>query len=229
MENKKFKTHWARGELDKLIYQKFINQKCSDGVCLEIGGHDGGNLSITNFFEKELGFHCHLVEPSLRAYNKSQKNRPNASHYNYAISKQRGTLQLMTGEHSEVSSLAINVNPKWKQTWGLNHPETVFSVFTSDILDGANPPIKYIDLWIVDVEGSEVDLLETMNWEIPVGVIAIEMLSILPKYTYLKEKDDQCRKILVEKGFQHQATLAGDEFWINPNYFRKDLLYIPHK
>lgn len=223
--NKNFKTKWGRGELDKLIYQNFINQKVDDGICLEIGGHDGGSLSITNFFEKELGFHCHLIEPSKKLYLKSKENRPDASHYNYAVAKNRGTLTLMSGEHGEVSGLECNMAPEWINTWGLRNKEDVQAVHMSDIIDGANPPIKYIDLWILDVEGSELDVLETMNWEVPVGVIAIEMLSILPHYSYMKEKDDKCRQFLKSKGFEHQKTLSGDEFWVNRNYFRKDILF----
>lgn len=218
-------TKWARGELDKLIYENFINQKIDDGICLEIGGHDGGSLSITNFFEKELGFHCHLVEPSKHLFTASQKNRPNASHYNYAVAKQRGTLKLMSGEHGEVSGLECNMAMEWINTWGLRNKEDVQAVHMSDIIDGAYPPIKYIDLWILDVEGSELDVLETMNWDIPVGVIAVEMLSILPQYSYMKEKDNKCRDFLKSKGFEHRKTLSGDEFWVNPSYFRKDILF----
>ena len=41
---------FSRGELDKLIYLQFINQKVDDGIVLEIGGHNGGWLSVSKFF-----------------------------------------------------------------------------------------------------------------------------------------------------------------------------------
>jgi hypothetical protein len=94
----------------------------------------------------------------------------------------------------------------------------------SDITNEAN--IQYIDLLIIDVEGHELDVLETFDWEnVEIGVIAIELLSNLPHYNYFTEKDVKCRDFLMNKGFIYQKTLSGDEFWTNPMYSRKDKLY----
>lgn len=44
-------NRFSRGDLDKLIYENFINNVLHDGVAIEIGGHDGGYLSITRFLK----------------------------------------------------------------------------------------------------------------------------------------------------------------------------------
>jgi hypothetical protein len=97
----------------------------------------------------------------------------------------------------------------------------------SDITTEAN--IKYIDLLIIDVEGHELDVLQTFDWDnVEVGVICIEMLSLLPEYPYFLEKDAKCREVLSEKGFiPPKVVSVHDEFWVNPNYSRKDKLFIP--
>jgi hypothetical protein len=57
-----------------------------------------------------------------------------------------------------------------------------------------------------------------MDFSIPIYLICIELDG------HNIEKDDKCRKILIEQGFVMKKRLAINEFWINENYFRKDLL-----
>ena len=40
-----------------------------------------------------------------------------------------------------------------------------------------------------------------------------------------EEKNEKCREILLKQGFTFVKQLDINEFWINKNYFRKDLLY----
>ena len=86
---------FSRGNLDKLIYENFINQILDDGICVEIGGHDGGWLSITRFFERELNFKTILIEPIKNLYETSKINRPKSIHYNYAVSNKRGIINII--------------------------------------------------------------------------------------------------------------------------------------
>lgn len=218
---------YSRGHLDKLIHEHLINQKLEDGIVFEIGGHDGGWLSISKFFEKQLGFKAILVEPIKELYEISKSKRPNAIHFNYAVNKTKGFLNILKPSDNniqEISSLENNLNDQWKHTWNLTQKEIVECVHMIDITTQAN--LKYIDLLIIDVEGHELDVLETFDWDnVEVGVIAIELLSILPNYSYFKEKDTKCRELLSNKGFIHKYTLSGDEFWQNPNYSRQQLLF----
>lgn len=218
---------YSRGELDKLIYENFINQQLYDGIVLEIGGHDGGWLSVSNFFEKQLGFKAILVEPIKDLHEISKQKRPNAIHFNYAVNKEKGKLNILKpidDNIQEISALESNCPNEWKQTWGLSKTELVDCVHMSDITNEAR--INYIDLLIIDVEGHEIDVLETFDWDVEVGVISIELLSILNHYQYFEEKDKKCREFLLSKGFVYKKTLCGDEFWINPNYSRNHLLFL---
>jgi len=62
-----------------------------------------------------------------------------------------------------------------------------------------------------------------MDWAIPVYIICIEVSA----WGENGQRDvEECRKILESKGFTSDGVRYGlDEWWINENYFRKDLLY----
>ena len=179
---------------DILLLKNFLNVKREDGVFLELGACDGIYISNTKALEDMLNYSGVLIEHRLSHYNKLVENRPRCKNYNCKISTK-------DGDKDET------VNVPCKKL--------------SDILHHEN--IKYIDFWSLDVEGDELEVLKTMDWDIPVYIICIEV-------TVWGEKDkeivEECRKILRDKGFESNGKKYGlDEWWINNNYFRKDLLF----
>ena len=72
--------------------------------------------------------------------------------------------------------------------------------------------IKHIDFWSLDVEGSEIEALNTMDWSIPVGLICIE--------TQEGNKKALCDEVLTRNGFQFRETFKHNEIWTNPNNMR---------
>ena len=81
--------------------------------------------------------------------------------------------------------------------------------------------MKYIDFLSVDVNGSELEVLETMDWNIPVYVIA---LNVTTWGKYGKNMTNKCRELLSNKGFVMSEKLDMDEIWVNDDYFRKSSL-----
>lgn len=79
--------------------------------------------------------------------------------------------------------------------------------------------LKYIDVLSIDVEGGELQVLETMDWNIPVYLIVIELDN------ENHEKDEKCRNILTANGFEFVTRINNDDFFINKNYFRKRYLF----
>ena len=160
-------------------------------------------------------------------FEQSKINRPNSVHLNYAVSKKLGFTNIMKPNDDniqEISSLEDGLNDNWKTSWGLSKIEEVTTVHMQDIIEETNT--SYIDLFIIDVEGHELDVLETTDFnKVEIGVITIEMLSLINCYPYFKEKDDNCREFLKGKGFLHAKTFNENEYWINPNYSRKNQLF----
>jgi len=78
--------------------------------------------------------------------------------------------------------------------------------------------VDHVDLFSIDVEGSELVVLETMDWSIPVHVVIIELAERDP------EKDEKCRVILRKQGFEYVGFVRSerlqwsDEIWVNRLY-----------
>jgi FkbM family methyltransferase len=214
---------------DKILFEKFINVKNCNGVFLELGACDGVYLSNTYALEKYLGFTGVLIEPGEKFFNNLIKNRPNCKNFNYLVGTNEGEIDYI-GDATGVGG-ALHILEKthdyghnyWIDTWKLNKNNItkVSCRKLSDILKEAN--IKYIDFWSLDVEGAELEVLKTMDWSIPVYFICMEVTAW---GEIGKQNIEECRQILRANGFTTDGKRYGlDEFWINENYFRKNLLF----
>lgn len=202
---------------DLLIYRNFINMHVKDGVFLELGACDGLLYSNTLFFEKYLGFKGILIEPVKEFYDKLIKNRPNNSCYNNAISSNETDIDILV--NGAVSGIKKHMEQSFIEGW---HKKSIVRKIKtkklSNIFNEKN--ISYIDFFSLDVEGGELDVLKTINWQnINIYLICIELDNHNP------EKNKKCRQILLDNGFVFKVKMTINEFWINPNYFRKDILF----
>ena len=199
---------------DLYIYQHFVNRK-TNGIFVELGGMDGITFSNSKFFEDVLGFKGVLIEPTALFHTMS-RNRPNCKNYNYAINYEKSMVDFVG---DDASSGIIATMPEFmKQRYHqFSRIYEVPGIPIRDLLED----ISYIDLLFIDVEGAEKIVLETMNWDIEVYVIVIELHNIDIK------KDEDCRNILREKGFKFDTRLCTNEIWYNENYLRKNILYNP--
>ena len=79
--------------------------------------------------------------------------------------------------------------------------------------------LQFIDVLSVDVQGAELAVLQGIDWSTPVGCIALEAED------RDGGKDEMCRAILREQGFEYQVRLGVSEIWIHPYYFRRTKLF----
>ncbi len=209
---------YSQGNQDIFIYKNFINKKCDNGVFVEIGGYDGLTFSNSKFFEETLGFKkIVLIEPT-NSYYSMVRNRPNCDCYNYVVSLTEGK-ELFIGSHtsacsgllSTMSESHIVAHVKDRTTYEVN------TIPFYKLLHRSN--LKYIDVLSINVEGGELNILETMDWNIPVYIINIELDG------KNLEKDEKCKKILTDNNFTYLTTINNDNFYINTNYFRKNELF----
>jgi len=164
-----------------------------------------------------MSFNGVLIEPCIDMFNKLLHNRPNAKKYNYAIDNEYTDSIFVGG--GACGGLEKTISEKHvKQFFGENPgKKTVKCVPIKHVIDDSC--LKYIDLFILDVEGGELTVLETLDFNIPIYVFLIELDG------NNLEKDQQCRDILIKNGFSFNIRVNINEFWINTNYFRKDKLY----
>lgn len=205
---------------DLFIYRNFINKNDNeDGIFLELGACDGLVYSNTKFFEDKLNFKGILIEPVKEMYNALIKNRSNNIIYNNIISNDINDLEFLISRNGPVSSVKNNINEQFMNNWHKN--SIIRKIKTKKLSDiFLDNKIEYIDFFSLDVEGSELDVLNTINWDkIKIYLICIELDGSN------KEKDEKCKTILKNNGFKFKHKMCINEFWLNEDYFRKDLIY----
>lgn len=195
-------------EIDRLIHDKYFNSK-KNGIFVELGAIDGIQLSHTLFLENEYNWTGVLIEPDERQFNKLINNRPMSKCYNFVISDVPNNIKFNLKKESACNFIAGLPDGGSKEYQEVIYPTKKMS----ELLHDAN--IKYIDYFCIDVEGAEYQVLTTMDWDIPVHIILIE---IAATHELSGPKNEKCRKFLKEKGFEYVKTIEYDELWINNNY-----------
>jgi FkbM family methyltransferase len=179
---------------DITIYDFFFSSpQFSDNnhVYMEIGAHDGVRESNSRFFDVCLGWQGLLVEPHPKNYEQTVQLRPNAHHLGVAPScMENATGTVLFPEHmytsaqvnEEGSNLEIHCGP-------LQH-----------YLDALG--ISHIDFWSLDVEGSELKVLETIDFDhTHIDVIIAESENRFSHLPEIQQKVKDVRSFLWNKGY----------------------------
>lgn len=194
---------------DEYVYNRYFKEK-RNGVFLEMGAFDGVTYSNTKFFEDTLGWTGVLIEPIPDKYRQCKLYRPRSIVHNCIVSESAEPLEIY--ENGAVSSVKINTTPYHFTGWHKALNPQVIRVpcrRLDDILHEAN--ISHIDFWSLDVEGSEYDVLKTMDWNISVDVLCMEVSG-----HDSADMNDSCRELLRQKGFRMDGMIAHNEVWIKP-------------
>ena len=203
--------YYSQDGEDKYICETFFKAK-QNGFFIELGACDGLHFSNTKFFEDQRSWTGILIEPQPVYFNQIAKNRPKSITYNCAILDSDLPIEMVVrswlNEGDPVGTLAEYTFSEHRTHW---HSENSKSIQVNtrrldDILHENS--VESIDLFSLDVEGSEFEVLQTMNWSIPVGVLLIEML---------KENEDKntlCRNLLLQNNYTFHSTIGNNEIWL---------------
>lgn len=203
--------------IDKYIHQKFIVKPFANGTFLELGAINGIRFSNTKFFEDHMGFNQGvLIEPDPRSFRKLKINRPNCECFNYAVHSSLKEVNFLQAKRIAVGCVDSVASDNFKSTWHKDSQKIkVPSATLSDILNQSK--LKYIDFWSLDVEGSELECLNSMDWNIPIGLLCIE----------LHQNINEIIKILKAKEFTLLHSFHdGNKLFFNYKYFRKEFFNI---
>lgn len=158
------KKYHGQLDIDKVLHERYFSNK-SNGVLVECGAYDGIVESNGLFFERYLNWTCYNVEPVPILFENLVKNRSKSYNFNFALSSKNGSTIftqaiLPNGEHfgngslghtknhlSELSSRQCSYEKYEVQT-------KTYQQFISE------NKISEIDLFSLDVEGHELDVLE---------------------------------------------------------------------
>lgn len=190
---------------DVFIYEKYFHGK-TQGTYFEAGALDGKRYSNTALFAQK-GFTGVLVEPTSSQFKRLTRNRPHDQLWNCVIGPP-GEVKFQT------SRLFPAINSQtplgfWK--FVISGTETVSSVPLHEILKGQTS----IDFFSLDVEGHELQVLRTMDWNIPVKVWLIENHES-------GEDFHKIRRLLSKKGYKFSERIHFNDVFIHTDTVGRD-------
>jgi FkbM family methyltransferase len=158
---------------DLALYEQFF-QGQRNGRFLEMGALDGVGLSNTYAYETALNWTGVLIEANPEACPRLFRNRPKAINLCSAVSNDHRPITFEEGLYRSTFGAVNELSPIFKEKFHKMRRRThqVPSAPLGQLLRAVG--VAYLDLVSLDVEGSEVKVLETMDWTIPVRVWCIE-------------------------------------------------------
>jgi FkbM family methyltransferase len=202
---------------DKDVFQ-------NTGTFIELGAADGVKFSNTKFFDDHMGFNGILIEPVPHMYDALLLTRGAGRYNNWifrcAVRDSEEDVNFLVANHETagpyVSGVESTMPDDHKNSW---HKDSqclqTASRRMSTLTDTAD--LKYVDLFSLDVEGGEYEVLKSVNWDIPIYVFMIELRSEEEQ----TQNDIDCRNLLLEKGFTFHKRVGMSEIWYDKDYLSK--------
>jgi FkbM family methyltransferase len=158
---------------------KYVNIK--NGFFVELGGYDGFFHSPTYYLEKFKNWKGVLIEPHPKYYKRCVKNRSKSTVFNYACNNdiKNGSLILNSLNHSSYLEGTVQNDGFLQEALdGIYQKHSHYKVKVSNltsILDSyfeAHTKVT-IDLLVIDVEGTELAVLQGLDFSIykPVAIL----------------------------------------------------------
>ncbi len=165
---------------ENTIFQTFFPNKTTSGVYVEIGALDGFTFSNTLRLHNCYNWNGVLVEGLKSNYDNLLKNVPkyrakNVEIYYGAVCPPPSTeVTFLTAKHPATGGDAAEMTSSFKKYWIPD--ESVSTKVPCHPMSFYLKKQKHVDFFSLDVEGSELTALETIDFnEIHVDVFAIEL------------------------------------------------------
>lgn len=162
--------------LDKEIYDRYFLEE-RFGFYIECGAYDGLTESTCKFFEESLQWTGINVEAAPRLFDRLKKNRPLSVNVSAALSNKEGYavfMDIANGIADGNGSLSHTPNHKADLDCQGVHltPVSVKTMTYKQLCDDYG--VKHVDLFVLDTEGHELQVIEGMK-DAPVpGVMCAE-------------------------------------------------------
>ena len=207
-----FKKYSARGNIDKSL-MKIIKKK--KGFYLEVGAYNGISESISLRFEKDLKWSGLLIEPNPLHFKYLKKNRSkNICLNRICLSKEYLNKKLFIKNLNLMSYVVDDKNKLYFKDYPIRRinnmaKEAKLGNFKNyeckiEMLENIfkRHNIKIVDLAIIDVEGSELELLKGVNFrKIKINYFCIE------SYNFEKLK-----KFMIKKNYKFVTKLHREDY-----------------
>ena len=205
-------NYFSEAGQDMLVKENFFkNQK--SGFFLEIGAFDGIEGSNCYHFEKFMNWQGIAVEASPLQFEKLKQNR-NCKLINIAIGSENKQVEFYEVVEGFTQMSGIN-NSNFKNSFERIKKNSKSKINKINIecktFEKLIPNDQIIDLISIDIEGNELDVLKSINFDkYQIKVIILEN-NIPNELSYLK--------FFTEKNFYYFDRVGMDEIYYNKEYF----------
>jgi FkbM family methyltransferase len=198
---------------DKFV-DDFLNQK-ENGFFVEVGAHDGSKFSNTKFFEESRNWSGICIEPGPNEFNKLNSTRKSIN-INACVSNYNGESEFtyVQGYSNPLSGLTESYDERHAEriekeiaTHGGEKSLIRTPVITLEtVFDMHN--VHNVDFCSIDTEGSELNVLKSINFE----KVSINILIIENNFNETYNQD-----YLKEKGYSFHRKINWDDVFIKNN------------
>jgi FkbM family methyltransferase len=201
---------------DKFLYERFFQRYKLEGqkYYLEMGALNGVLYSNTKFFEDSLKWTGILVEGNPFVFHHLIVNRPKNKLINVVCSDEKESLKFnVCLKQPAVSSLQIT-QPKgfdesyYKKSGTIeinSIPVSLDTIIT-------NSGLPRIDLLVLDVEGHELNVLQSFSFQIPVVLWLIEFLD--------EDANEKIKTLMQENNCTYMGECAHNSIFIHNDYLQ---------
>ena len=174
-------------KVDEFIFNRYFNDTNIKGVCIECGAYDGITDSCCKFFEETMGWTCYNFEPNPYNFKNLENNRPDSINLNLALSNVEDELEfnfeIIKDKDNNISCGGNGSLNKYTE----EQKKSIIEIYKNniDIVKVKTTTyknfiekydIKFIDLFILDVEGHELSVLEGMqNCNVLPNIMVVEI------------------------------------------------------
>lgn len=208
----------CRGSIDKKLIN-LINAK-KKGIYLEIGAYNGISESVSLRLEKELNWNGILIEPNPIHYKFLKRNRPKNLCLNFiCLSNKFIRKKLFLKNLNQMSYIVDDDNKLYFN----NYPAKRIEVLAKETQSGnfksykckveilknifKKNKIKKIDLAIIDVEGSEIELLNGIDFsKTKINYLCIESYNFKRLDKFMKKKRYKLIKKIHKEDFVYKRS-----------------------
>jgi FkbM family methyltransferase len=214
--------YYSQCEEDKFLNDNFFKNK-KNGRYIELGALDGVLYSNTKFYEDEHNWSGILIEPHPLKFIDLQKNRSNNFLSNNLISCNTTPLTFryfenncsaVSGVENTLSKHHFDTYFESNNEWMKSQPQAkinIIPITLSKVIKDSN--IKHFDFLSLDVEGHELEVLQSWDFSVLIDLILIENLETD------KLKSKKCYDILINNGYLFVQKFKHNEIYVLPNIF----------
>lgn len=179
---------------------------------IEVGAFDGVKYSNTHILEKKYNWKGICIEPNPKYYDLLKKSRDCICIDSAVFDEEDKEVEFTSTHHGYLSGITDCFNNALEARKDRGTVIMVLTKTLTRILDENSAP-KYIDYISIDTEGSEVNVLNGIDFKkYKFGYIDIE-------HNYIKKCREEIKEILESNGYKFYRTEKFDDTYISEKLF----------